>query len=139
MGLAVKMKGCPLIDQEIASHSAGVVISEGLVWHSLMRNSQQVYGTEELQAFELLVLKTLDWDLNAVTPVLWRDLILELCSSSSFPHGNHKSENERFLMHLFGLLEFPAANAMAPESLGVTSLQNAYCSILDLVLQGAAM
>ena len=35
---------------EIASHSAGVVISEGLVWHSLMRNSQQVYGTEELQA-----------------------------------------------------------------------------------------
>ena len=30
-----------------------------------------------LQAFELLVLNALDWDLNAVTPVLWRDLILE--------------------------------------------------------------
>ena len=42
-------------------------------------------------------------------------------------------------MHIFGILEFPAANAMAPESLGVTSLQNAYCSILDLVLQGATM
>ena len=42
-------------------------------------------------------------------------------------------------MHMFGLLEFPAANAMAPESLGVTSLQNAYCSILDLVLQGVTM
>ena len=25
----------------------------------------------------MLVLNALDWDLNAVTPVLWRDLILE--------------------------------------------------------------
>ena len=40
--------------------------------------------------------------------------------------------------HVFGMLEFPAANAMAAESLGVTALQNAYCSILDLILQGAA-
>jgi len=62
---------------EIASHSAGVVISEALVWHSLMRNSQSIYSTEELQAFELLVLSCLDWDLNAVTPVFWRELILE--------------------------------------------------------------
>ena len=41
-------------------------------------------------------------------------------------------------MHVLGILEFPAANAMAAESLGVTSLQSALCSILDLVLQGAA-
>ena len=34
------------------------------------------------QAFELLVLETLDWDLNAVTPVLWRDLILEVCKKN---------------------------------------------------------
>lgn len=42
-----------------------------------MRNSQSIYSTEELQAFELLVLSCLDWDLNAVTPVFWRELILE--------------------------------------------------------------
>ena len=41
-------------------------------------------------------------------------------------------------MHVLGILEFPAANAMAAESLGVTSLQSALCSILDLALQGAA-
>ena len=41
-------------------------------------------------------------------------------------------------MHVLGIIEFPAANAMAAESLGVTSLQNAFCSILDLFLQGAA-
>ena len=42
------------------------------------------------QAFELLVLETLDWDLNAVTPVLWRDLILDI----SEKHFDHVSENK---------------------------------------------
>ena len=46
--------------------------------------------------------------------------------------------NEKLVMHVLGIVEFPAANAMATESLGVTALQNAYCSILDLLLQGAA-
>ena len=39
-------------------------------------------------------------------------------------------------MHVLGIVEFPAANAMAEESLdGVTSLQSALCGVLDLVLQ----
>ena len=41
------------------------------------RSLKNCISTIPLQAFELLVLNALDWDLNAVTPVLWRDLILE--------------------------------------------------------------
>ena len=44
--------------------------------------------------------------------------------------------NDKLSMHVLGIVEFPAANAMAAESLdGVTSLQSALCGVLDLVLQ----